>query len=253
MDRRRAGLAISLGAVLCLSAPAVADQLYAVDGKDSFIVGSRDVRSAIVYSGKETLSSVPASGGTRFIVTVDYLRTDQGTQARAHARFVSLVKSSGEQHDEINGDPDYVSLLNQPFSIELDLPTMRDVARMTEPMPFSFVLPITGAPLNGWLRKTGDSYVAGERSLGIAFDAEGPVHGRLGNVGIALDGRIRLHGTAYYSYDTAILRALETRLTISGSLADDRSHRPVTITYWRSIRAIPANPAKDASRPLGRN
>jgi hypothetical protein len=176
------------------------------------------------------------------------VRTDQGTPARAHATFVSIVKPSGEQRDEVNGDPDYVAVLNQPFSIELDLPTMRDVARLAAPVPFSFLLPIAGTPLNGSLRSSGDAFVAGERTLGVVFDAAGPVHGALTNVGVALDGRIQMHGTAYYSYDTNTLRALDTQLTITGTLPGDAQHRPVTIIYRRKIRAIAPTPIKDAAR-----
>jgi len=247
--RQNVGFVLGLGvAVLCQTIPARAEQVYSVGGKDSFTVGTRELRSDVVYSGRETLSSVHGSDGTRYAVTVEYLRTDQGTPAKARATFVSLVKASGEQHDEINGDPDYVAVLNQPFSIELDLPTMRDVARLAAPVPFSFLLPIAGTPLSGSLRSSGDAFVAGERTLGVVFEAAGPVHGPLNNIGIALDGRIRMHGTAYYSYDTNVLRALDTELTISGTLPGDAQHRLVTIVYRRTIRAITPPPVKDAAR-----
>jgi hypothetical protein len=247
--RQNVGFLVGLGiAVLCQALPARADHVYAVDGKDSFLVGARELRSDVVYSGKETLSSVRGTDGTRYAVTVEYFRTDQGTRARARATFVSVVKPSGEQRDEVNGDPDYVAVLNQPFSIELDLPTMRDVARLSTPVPFSFLLPMAGTPLNGSLRSTGDAFVAGERTLGVVFDAEGPVHGPLGNVGVTLDGRIRMHGTAHYSYDSNMLRALDTQLTISGTLAGDKEHRAVTIVYRRKIRALAPPPIKDAAR-----
>ncbi len=247
--RQCVGFVIGLGAAIVFEAiPALAEHVYAVDGKDSFTIGARELRSDIVYSGKETLSSVRRSDGTRYAVTVEYSRTDQGTRAKARATFVSVVMPSGEQRDEVNGDPDYVAVLNQPFSIELDLPTMRDITRIWTPVPFSFILPMAGAPLNGSLRSCGDAYVAGERTLGVVFDAAGPVHGALSNVGIALDGRIRMHGTAYYSYDSYVLRALDTQLTISGTLAGDPDHRPVTIVYRRTIRTLAPALIKDAAR-----
>lgn len=248
LRRRNVGPVIGLGAVLFLTVPALADQIYAVDGRDSFSVGARDLRRDIVFSGKETLSSIRGSDGTRFVVTVEYSRAAQGNRAQAHANFISTVKPTGEQQDEVNGDPDYVSILNQPFSIELDLPTMREVARIATPAPFTFVLPITGAPLTGSIRSGGVAYVAGERALGVVFEAEGPVHGLIGNVGVALDGRIRMRGTAYYSFDSAVLRALDTQLTISGTIAGDPDRKAVSIVYRRTIRAITPTPAKDASR-----
>jgi hypothetical protein len=248
--RRHVGPMIGLAAVLCLAAPALADQLYAVDGRDSFSVGARDVRGDIVYSGRETLSSTRASDGTRYVASVDYVRAGQGIRARAHASFISIVKPSGEQSDEFNGDPDYVAILNQPFSIELDLPTMREVAGITTPAPFTFVLPITGAPATGSIRSAGAGYVAGERALGVVFEADGTVHGLPGNLGVSLDGRIHMRGTAYYAYGSAILRSLDTQLTISGTLAGDASHKAVTIVYHRTIRALPpaSGSLKDAAR-----
>jgi hypothetical protein len=246
--RRRVGHLVGIGAVFCTMTPAFADQVYSVDGKDSFTVGARDLRGDVVYSGKETLTSTRGNDGTRYVVTVQYSRGETGNHVQAHASFVTTVKASGAQEDEVNGDPDYVSILNQPFSIELDLPTMRDVARIAAPAPFSFNLPITGVPLTGTIRSGGDAYVAGERTLAILFDAEGPVHGMIGNAGVSLDGRIRMRGIAYYAYDSAVLRALDTRLTISGTLLGDPERKPVTIVYHRAIRALGPAPLKDAAR-----
>jgi hypothetical protein len=245
--RRCAGPIIGLGVALWLSAPALADQTYAVEGKDSFTVGARDVRSNVVYTGKETLTSIRSGDGVRFAATVDYVRADQRNRAKVHSVFISLLKPSGAQIDERASDPDYVSVLNQPFSVALDLPTMRDVARITTAVPFAIPLPIASAPVNGSLRSCGDAYIAGERTLGIVFEAEGPIHGTLNTVGIALDGRVRMRGKAYYSYDTAVLRALDVQLTISGKLPDDPDRRLVTIVYRRSIRAVGPTPLKEAA------
>jgi hypothetical protein len=241
-------LFIALCAFLCLTVPAFADQIYTVNGKDSFTAAAHNLRGDVVYTGTERLTSTRQGDATRFAVSVQYARTDQGAKAQAHASFVSIVTPSGEQHDEVNGDPDYVAVLNQPFSIQLDLPTLRDIARLDGPVPFTFVLPLTGAPLSGTLRRSGDAYVGGNRVLGVIFDAEGPVHGPLGRVGLALDGRIHMHGTAYYGYDDALLRALDTRLSISGKVVGSKDSGPVTIVYRRTIRASAPGVTKRAAR-----
>lgn len=241
-------LLIAFCAFLTLAAPAFADQVYTVNGKDSFAAAAHNLRGDVVYTGTERLSSARHGDQTRYSVSVDYARMDQGAKAQAHASFVAVVTPSGEQHDEVNGDPDYVAVLNQPFSIQLDLPTLRDLAQLDGPVPFTFVLPLTGAPLSGTLRRSGDGYVGGTRVLGVIFDAEGPVHGPLGRVGLALDGRIHMHGTAYYGYDDALLRALDTRLSISGKIAGSKDSGPVTIVYRRTIRATASDLAKRGAR-----
>lgn len=245
--RRCIGPIVGLGFALFLAAPAHANQVYAVEGTDSFTIGARNMHGMVVYSGKETLSAAHRSDGTHYEVTVNYSRTEQGSRGRARATFISVVGPTGEQQDEFNGDPDYVAVLNQPFSIELDGATMRDVARLVAPVPFSFVLPLTGAPLTGSLRRGPDAYVAGQRTLQVVFEAQGPVHGPIGRAGVAVDGRIHMQGTAYYSYGTALLRALDTRLVISGRLTGTADHRPVTIVYRREIRAVAPSPLKEAA------
>jgi hypothetical protein len=248
LRRRFVGSLIGLGVALIVAAPALADQSYTIDGTDSFTAGTQDLRSNVVYNGRETLSMLRRGDRTRFAVAVDYQRSGQGGPTRAHASFVSVVGPGGEQHDEVNADPDYVTVLNQPFTIILDAVTMSDLQHLKAPVPFSFILPITGSPLHGSLRNGGTALVGGVRSLGIVFDAEGPVHGPLGRVGLSLRGRIHMHGTAYYSYGAALLRALETRLVISGRLIGSSDDRLVTIVYRRTIHAVAQTPLKEASQ-----
>jgi hypothetical protein len=108
---------------------------------------------------------------------------------------------------------------------------------------------MTGASLHGTLRHIPDGTINGIRVLGVAFDADGPLTGALpDHPGMALKARIHMRGTAYYTYDTALLLSLEATLSIDGNLKDAGHRAPVAIQYQRSIRALPAGPEREAQR-----
>jgi hypothetical protein len=65
---------------------------------------------------------------------------------------------------------------------------------------------------------------------------------------MALDGSIRMSGTAWYSTSTALLLALDATLTISGNLNARSASDPVTIVYRRTIRADGPAPVREAQR-----
>jgi hypothetical protein len=97
---------------------------------------------------------------------------------------------------------------------------------------------MTGAQLHGTLRHVGDGTVAGERVIGVGFEARGPMKGAIPeHPEISLNGTIRMSGTAYYTEKAALLLALDATLTISGNLADRAASDPVTIIYRRNIKA----------------
>lgn len=100
---------------------------------------------------------------------------------------------------------------------------------------------MTGAPLHGTLRHVDDALLNGERVLGVAFDARGPLRGALpDHPDLTLSGRIRMSGTAYYTYGGALLLALNATLAIKGNVVDNNRRDPVEIVYKRFIRALPA-------------
>lgn len=240
---------LALIAPLLLAAAARADQLYHVTGKDSFQIGSRDLRGDIVYDGTQTLALTKSGKTTRYVAHVSYTKVDQGAASKASGSFVSILLPTGEQRDEANGDPDYLTILNQPFSVQLDAETLHDVARLHQAAPFSFPSPMTGAVLRGTLRHLTDATIAGERVIGIGFDARGPMKGGIPeHPEIALSGTIRMSGTAYYTEKAALLLALDATLTISGNLADRTLSDPVTIVYHRSIRAEDSALQREARR-----
>ncbi len=233
-----AGTFAFLAAVMVNTAAASADQTYSVDGRDVFKIGSADVRSQTVYHGIEQLSIKRAGHGeTLYVANVDYDRDDGGQKQHQHASYTSTLLSSGDLKDGPSHDPDYLTILNQPFAVQLDTPTMRDLAHVKRPVPFDFPSPMTGAPLHGTLRRLADGTMNGTRVMGIGFEATGPLHGALPDrPTLALAGTISMRGTAYYAYDTALLLALDATLSIDGNLDDTQKKAPVSIVYERSLR-----------------
>ncbi len=251
--RAAAGSVAVLIFIVCFTAGARADQTYKVEGSDTYQIGGRDVRSEIAYSGRQRLSVVQYGKARRYIAHADYLRDDQGAHARVRASFESTILPSGEQQDGRNNDPDYLTVLNQPFAVQLDAATMHDLSHLTGSVPFDFPSPMTGAPLHGTLRRVGSSTLNGEAVVGVAFDASGALHGGLpDHPNLALAGTIRMNGTAYYTEAGALLLALNATLSISGNVVDRDRRDPVEIVYKRSIKALPADigaRSKRAAKP----
>jgi hypothetical protein len=226
--------------LVTLAAPAWAAtpvQWYTIDGKDSFQIAGRAVQTDIVYAGTQRLAIHRQGSATQFTATVTYERREAGSATHATGTFSTKILANGEQHDESNGDPDYLTILNQPFSVELDAPTLRDLRSLVRAVPFDFPSPMTGAPLHGSLRRLPDGTLNGRRVLGIAFAARGPINGSLPDrPDMALSGTITMNGTAYYAYADALLLALDATLQIEGRIANGGQSDPVTILYKRTIR-----------------
>lgn len=225
--------------VLLGTAPAERHVYYHVSGRDSFQVGSRDVRSETTYDGSETLTIAPASGGMRYVAKATYDRSEAAaTTSHEAATFVSFVARDGRERDERNADPEFLTVLNQPFAVQLDAGTLRDVAGLTAPSAFSFTSSMAGTALHGTLRRAAGGQVAGLGVVGLAFDASGPVHGGApGHPELVLTGTMRMSGTAYYHDSDALLLELDATLVIAGTLADEGASDPVRIVYRRTIRA----------------
>lgn len=212
---------------------------YHLSGSDSFSIGSRNLRSKTTYDGNETLTISPAPGGMRYVATATYDRSEAASTAtHQKASFVAFITRDGRERDERNADPDFLTVLNQPFAVQLDQETLRDVRQLTAPSPFSFASSMTGTALHGTLRRAPGGLVAGKNVVGIAFDATGPIHGGVpGHPEIVLTGTMRMSGTAYYHRSDALLLELDATLLIAGNLADESASDPVRIVYRRTIRA----------------
>lgn len=233
-----AGTFALLAAVTLTVTEARADQAYTVAGRDVFRVGSGEVQSRTVYHGTQTLRIVREDDGTHYTAQVEYDKDGDGGKQHERASFSSTLLPSGEQRDGQASDPDYLTVLNQPFAVQLDASTMRDLAHVKRPVPFDFPSPMTGAPLRGTLKRLPDAMLGTQRVMGIAFEATGPLHGALPDrPTMALAGAIKMKGTAYYSYDSWLLLALDATLSIEGNIDDTSRHAPVSIVYARSIRS----------------
>jgi hypothetical protein len=242
MSRRLAGLIWFASIVGCLSVADAdsAPRRYTLDGTDSFAIAGHSLHSTITYHGDEALSSRAVAGGVRFNVDVTYDEDDGAARGHHRATYALTMAPDGTVSEPVDADPDYLTLLNQPFSVQLDEPTLRDLHALTHAVPFDFPSPMTGAPLHGTLRRLPDVTVGGVNALGIAFTARGPVAGSLPDrPGMALRGTIAMNGTAYYAYHGALLVALEATLAIRGDVASRAGSNAVTITYRRAIRAVP--------------
>ncbi|MDQ6930277.1 MAG: hypothetical protein M3126_06400 [Candidatus Eremiobacteraeota bacterium] len=236
-------------ATLALGGTAYADQQYSVAGTDSYQIGAHELQTRISYSGQESLSITRAHSGKHFTVRAKYRRSDQTGSTSAQAAFEALLLPSGEQRDEASSDPNYLTVLNQPFSVQLDIQTLRDLARLRGRIPFDFPSPMTGGALHGFLSRGETAVVAGRHAIAVNFDAVGPMLGPLpDHPALSLNGNMRMHGKAFYDDETALLLALDATLAISGNLQDPKKATPVSIVYKRSIRAHNSSPAlKEAS------
>ena len=248
---RRRFVAGTFALLTALAVPVAvrADQAYAVSGRDTFRVGNGEVHSETVYHGVQRLAITRKGTTTTYVAHVEYEKDGDGGRQHQSASFTSTLLPSGEQKDGPAADPDYLTVLNQPFAVELDAPTMRDLRHLKRSVPFDFPSPMTGAPLRGSLRRLPDAPVAGSRAMGIAFEAKGPLHGALPDrPTMQLAGSITMKGTAYYDYRTAMLVSLDATLTIDGNLDDAARRSPVSIVYARSIRTATARQAAEAAR-----
>jgi hypothetical protein len=254
--RRRAACAgsFALLVVVATTVVASADQAYAVSGKDVFQLGGRDERTQTRYQGVQQLVITRTGNAVTYAARVEYEKRGEGGAQHETATYNSTMLPSGQMQDGQTDDPDYLTILDQPFAVQLDAPTLRDLAHVKRPVPFDFPSPITGAPLRGTLRRVPDAMVGGMRAMGIAFEAAGPLHGPLpDHPALALAGRIRMRGTAYYAYDTALLIALDATLEIDGNLDADTQRSPVSILYQRSLRPLAQQSARAVPAPSPRS
>lgn len=219
---------------------AVITLVYQMTGTDSYRVGTDAAQTHINYSGTQTLTSRPDGAAQRFVAEATYSRTDEVGKASVHARFVQEMTADGSFEDRTDDDPDFLTILNQPFAIQLDATTMRDLHKLRGSVPFEATSPLGGARLHGFLRPAAAGEVHGISATGVRFTAEGPMTGALPDHPQALlDGVIHMDGTAYYAMRSAILVALDATLTIDGKLRDKDTALPVRIVYHRIIRAGP--------------
>jgi hypothetical protein len=238
-------LALGLAAVLATTLPAGADQRYVLSGNDSYQLGQADLQTKISYAGSQQLTVRKDGGETRFTAQAHYTRADEAGKVPAHATFVQVMTPAGELRDKTDLDPDYLTVLNQPFAVQLDQPTLRDLLHLRGRLPFAFPAPMAAGTLRGYLERADIAPVSSRPSLGVRFDASGPMTGPLpDHAGMSIAGTMRMRGTAYYAVrDGGLLLALRETMMITGRLTDHGHSSPVTIVYRRLIKADDSSPA----------
>ena len=233
--------------VILGSRSASADQAYLVAGRDSFAIGAGEIKSEVSYAGKETLTIVRHGKSTRLHARVTYTRTDGDASTDASGDFVADILPTGETLDSADRDPDYLTVLNQPFAAKLDRATVGDLTHLHGAVPFDFPSPFTGSSLHGYLQHIGTGALGPRTVVGVRFEAAGPMKGALPDrPGLTLSGKIAMRGNAYYDVETALLLQLDTTVTISGTVSNRAGKDPVTIVYERSIRADLPHPQESA-------
>jgi hypothetical protein len=209
-------------------------------GEDVYRIESTSTVSRVSYAGTESLSIKQDGKRTRFEARARYIRYSPDGKSSVDARFVTELLPNGSFEGRVDDDPDFLTILNQPFAVQLDPATLRDLRELRGAVPFSANSPLGGdSVLHGSLRPGANGPIDGRPSIAVRFQAVGPMAGTLPQGADAdISGAMRMEGTAYYSLDDAMLLALSAKLTIDARLR--QSHPvvfiPVHITYSRAIR-----------------
>jgi hypothetical protein len=208
---------------------------------DIYRIESTGTVSTILYAGTERLSVKREGKQIRFEAEARYTRDTPAGRSDNRARFVQVLLPDGSFVDRVDEDPDFLTILDQPFAVELDPATLRDLRELRGPVPFDATSPLGGdTVLRGFLRPGASGPIDGRQSIAVRFEAEGPMSGALpGYAGATVSGHMRMDGMAFYALDDAILLALNATLTIVAQLYQGQPPAPVPIriTYRRSIRA----------------
>ncbi len=252
MNRAPSALSLLTLAFACaLTAPANAGQTYTVAGNDRFAIGAGDIQSDITYAGTQTLGVSHHGKLIRLHARVTYTRSDGTARSDATGDYTADIMPTGETVDYADHDPDYLTVLNQPFAAQLDRTTLADLQHLHGALPFDFPSPFTGSSLHGYLQHIGGGRVNSRPAIGVRFESAGPMRGELPDrPGLTLTGTIAMRGTAYYDAQSALLLVLDTKVTITGNVSNRSGKDPVVITYARTIRAVAPHAAQAAGKAL---
>ncbi len=230
--------------VLMAATSAPNQQKYDVSGNDSYQIGTTMPTTTIGYMGAQRLTVEQTGKQRRYTAEASYTRSDDNGKATVHARFVQELTGEGAFEDRSDEDPDFLTVLNQPFAVQLDPTTLRDIRTMNHKIPFQAQSPLGGSILHGFLSPQAGGKINGRSVVGVHFQAEGPMTGGLPQrPDTSIAGKVRMDGAAYYASDGALLLALDATLSIDGNLLNQRNSVPVRIIYRRKIRADDSAPS----------
>jgi hypothetical protein len=227
-----------------MSEPVRADVQYDTSGEDVYRIQAVGTSSKVSYSGTERLLVRPEGKAWRFEARARYTREAPDGKTRGEAVFVQELEPDGTFEDRIDDDPDFLTILNQPFAVRLDAATLRDLRALHGRVPFSATSPLGAqAVLHGFLRPAPGGPIAGHPTVAVRFEAEGAMTGPLpGSAEALVSGTMRMDGVAYYALESATLFALNVTLTLDARLTQSRQPTPVPVRifYRRSIKAVPS-------------
>jgi len=239
MYRRTACLAAILAAVQ-LTSPVLAcaaSTTYILTGSDAFRVGVRSGR--VVFSGHQRLVTYARDGSEYFRATVSYSRRDaSGTQAK-RASFLQQTATgfNGQFVDLVNRDPDYVSVLSQPLSIQLRPDDVRALQNLKSRADLEFPLGIGESNLLGHIQRL--RLHAKKGLLAFSFFATGMMNGPLArHHQLVVRGSVTMSGVAYYDIRNGRLLEIEDGIQLRGRLYDGGKVSPVTISYIRKMHVL---------------
>ena len=153
-----------------VTGPACADVRYDTSGEDLYRIESSDTSSRVTYAGIQQLSVRQDGKGVRFEARARYLRNGPDGKNHGEAVFVQFLQPNGTFEDRVDDDPDFLTILNQPFAVRLDATTLRDVRALHGGVPFAATSPLgAAAVLRGFLRPAPSGPIA------RAADRCGPV------------------------------------------------------------------------------
>jgi hypothetical protein len=232
--------------LLSVTGPARADLYYDTSGEDFYRIESSETFSRVIYSGSQSLSVREDGNQWRFEARATYTRNGPDGKSRAQAAFVQVLEPNGTFEDRTDEDPDFLTILDQPFAVRLDAATLRDLRAMRGRVPFSATSPLGAeAVLHGFLRPAPGGPIDGQPCVAVRFEAQGAMTGPLsGYAPTLVSGTMHMDGTAYYALTGAMLLALNVTLTLDARVAQSPPSVsvPVRILYRRSIRATSKMP-----------
>jgi len=241
-------------ALVLVPRAALADLQYDTAGEDVYRLAPAGTVSRVSYLGTERLSAVRDGKDLRLTARAHYSREGPEGKNAGDAVFVQVLHPNGSLEDRVDDDPDFLTILNQPFAVRLDAATLRDLRALRGRIPFAAMSPLgNDSMMHGFLRPGTSGEIGGRQTVAVRFEAAGAISGSLpGYSDGIVSGTMRMDGTAYYSVDSATLLALNVTLELDARLA--RGKPPVTlplhVTYRRSLRAAktlqPAPPATGA-------
>jgi hypothetical protein len=244
-----------VAALAAATVPVRADLYYDASGDDLYRIKTSAAVSKVSYAGSERLSVRQEGHAWIFETKAQYARSGPDGATHNDADFVQVLTPDGSFEDRLDQDPDFLTILNQPFAIRLDPATLRDLRGLHGAVPFAATSPL-GAEgvLHGFLRRAPGGPVDGHPTAAVRFEAAGAMTGPIPGAGQTLvSGTMRMDGTAYYSVDTAMLMALTVTLTLDARLAQGRPwfSVPVRIVYRRSLRAAKMPPQAQPATGAG--